>query len=174
MQINVTENLNQIFAVIKNKKQIMKNLFLFSIMSLTTFICIAQNSQDEEDVKKVVMAFQADFNDGTFKNVSTYTTADWEHIGPHGVLGKGPELLKTLRSIHQAFLKGVTMTIENISIRFVTPDVAIANVVHKIALYVTPDGKKHENERQTKTYIVVKQNNKWLLTHDQITIIAGK
>jgi hypothetical protein len=31
---------------------------------------------------------------------------------------------------------------------------------------------KHEKERQLKTYIVVRQKGKWLLTHDQNTVIA--
>jgi hypothetical protein len=33
---------------------------------------------------------------------------------------------------------------------------------------------KLENERQLKTYVLVKQEGKWLLTHDQNTIIANK
>jgi ketosteroid isomerase-like protein len=44
-------------------------------------------------------------------------------------------------------------------------------VVHQIATYSTPDGTKHEKERQLKTYVVVKQKDKWLLTHDHNTII---
>lgn len=63
------------------------------------------------------------------------------------------------------------MTIESMDIRFVTPDVAIANVIHKITTYTTPDGAKHEKERHIKTYVIVKQNDKWLLTQDQNTII---
>jgi len=71
-------------------------------------------------------------------------------------------------------LKGVSITIESMTVRFVTPDVALVDAVHKSDSYVTPeDGVKHEDERQMKTYVVVKHNSKWLLALDQNTIISN-
>ena len=58
--------------------------------------------------------------------------------------------------------------------RFVTPDVAIINVVHTSDTYITPeDGIRHEKEKQMKTYVVVRQKGKWLLTLDQNTIVSN-
>ena len=131
------------------------------------------NSKDEESVNKTIISFQEDFNNGDFKNATDYTTDDWEHINPGGGITKGrSEVLKEVRGVHQTFLKGVNMTIENITIRFVNPNVAIADVIHKMSIYELPKGVRHENERQIKTYIVIKQNDKWLLTYDHNTIIA--
>ena len=51
---------------------------------------------------------------------------------------------------------------------------ALIDAVHKSDSYVTPeDGVKHENERQIKTYVIVKRNGKWLLALDQNTIISN-
>ncbi len=134
-----------------------------------------QNSTDEQKVKKVIIAFQDDFNDGSFKNAGSYTTKDWEHLNPLGGITKGrDEVLKEVRAVHQAFLKGVTMTIESMAIRFITHDVSIVDVIHKVTDFQTPDGVRHENEKHLKTYIVVKKNGKWLLTHDQNTMVASK
>ena len=58
-------------------------------------------------------------------------------------------------------------------IRFLTPEVAIADVVHKMDKYTTPDEMRHENERQVKTYVVVKRKGKWLLAQDHNTIVQG-
>jgi len=144
-------------------------------MSYISFVSRGQNPQDEELVKKVVLAFQEDFNEGSFKNAASYTTDDWEHLNPNGGVLKGRDaVVKRVREVHQTFLKGVTMSIESMSIRFITPDVAIANVIHKMNDYETPNGVKHENERRLKTYIVVKQKEKWLLTHDQNTNITNQ
>ena len=67
-------------------------------------------------------------------------------------------------------LKGVSITIDNVTVHFVTPDVALVDAVHTSDSYVTPeDGVKHENERQIKTYLIVKRNGKWLLVLDQNT-----
>ena len=148
-------------------------LILFLIINFTN-ASVAQNSKNEQLVKNVVLAFQDDFNDGGFKNIEFYTTKDWEHINPGGGITKGREaVLKEIRAVHQTFLKGVTLTIESITIRFLTLTVAIADVVHKSSDYELPQGVKHQNERQRKTYLVVKKENKWLLTLDQNTIISG-
>ena len=65
------------------------------------------------------------------------------------------------------------MRIESMDIRFITTDVAIADVIHNVDTYTTPDGVKHENPRHIKTYVVVKKKGKWLLTHDHNTSIQG-
>ena len=148
-------------------------LILFLIINFTN-ASVAQNSKNEQLVKNVVLAFQDDFNDGGFKNIEFYTTKDWEHINPDGGITKGREaVLREIRAVHQTFLNGVTLTIESITIRFLTRTVAIADVVHKCSDYELPQGIKHQNERQRKTYLVVKKENKWLLTLDQNTIISG-
>ena len=152
---------------------IMKNYIILFFILIFSNISIGQNSRDEKLLKIVVLAFQDDFNEGTFKNAEFYTTKDWEHINPGGGITKGREaVLKEVRAVHQTFLKGVSLTIESIAIRFLTPTVAIADVIHKSSDYELPQGIKHQNERQQKTYIIVKRQNKWLLTLDQNTVIA--
>jgi len=131
-----------------------------------------QSSNDEQLVKNVVLAYQDDYNDGGFKNVESYTTKDWEHINPIGGITKGrDEVMKELRPLCQTILKGVTLGVESVTIRFLSPTVAIANVVHTCSDYEFPKGVKHHDERHMKTYIMVKRQNRWLLTLDQNDII---
>ena len=152
----------------------MKNSLILFLAISASLSSAGQNAMDKQDVEKVVIAFQDDFNDGGFKKAIAYTTNDWEHLNPGGGITKGrEEVLKEVRAVHQTFLKGVTITIETITVRFITSDVAIADVIHKISTYEMPEGVKHENERHLKSYVVVRQKGKWLLTHDQNTIISG-
>ncbi len=65
------------------------------------------------------------------------------------------------------------MSIDSMSIRFVSPSAAVVDVIHKISPYELPEGVRHENERHIKFYVVVKNKGKWLLTHDQNTIVQG-
>src|ERR1700737_444959 len=91
-------------------------ILLASFKPNTSF---GQKSQDEQLVKNVVLAYQDDYNDGGFKNVETYTTKDWEHINPIGGITKGrDEVMKELRPLCQTILKGVTLTVESITIKF--------------------------------------------------------
>ena len=150
----------------------MKFWIILAMIFGFSFNAIAQSVQDSLEVKGVVIAFQDDFNDGKFINAEKYTTSDWEHINPGGGIDKGrAKVLEVVRGVHQDFLKGVTMRLDDISIRFITPDVAIVDAIHSIDTYTAPDGKRHENERNIKTYIVTKKSGKWLLTHDHNTII---
>ena len=154
-------------------KTTMKIFLLIIVNIVVSNNSFAQSSDDEQSVKKVVFAYQDDYNDGRFKNVELYTTKDWEHINPIGGITKGrDEVMKELRPLCQTILKGVSLTVESITIRFLSPTVAIANVVHKCSDYEFPQGVKHQNERHRKTYIIVKNKNKWLLTLDQNTIIV--
>ncbi|WEK21676.1 MAG: SgcJ/EcaC family oxidoreductase [Candidatus Pedobacter colombiensis] len=151
----------------------MKSTLFFIMISFTACVSFGQTSNDKTSVAKVVSDFQEDFNDGSFKKANLYTTKDWQHLNPNGGISIGREnVLKEVRAVHQGFLKGVSMKTESIAIYFISPTVAIANVIHKMGNFTTPDGKLHTNERQIKTYIIVKEKRKWLLTHDQNTVIS--
>ena len=150
----------------------MKFLVFVSVI-LFAGTALGQTNSDTEQVKKVVLAFQDDFNEGGFNNAINYTTPDWEHINPFGGITKGRDTtLMDVRRVHQSFLKGVTMKVESMDIRFPAPNVAIAIVIHKVDNFKTPDGVQHNNERHMKSYIIVKQKGKWLLTLDHNTILV--
>jgi len=83
----------------------------------------------------------------------------------------GNQHLKLVRAVHQSFLKGVSMTTDSMKVRFVSPEVALVTGYHSMDTFVTPDSVRHENERQIKSYVIVKQNGKWLLMLDHNTSI---
>ncbi|WP_194775691.1 SgcJ/EcaC family oxidoreductase [Pararhodonellum marinum] len=150
----------------------MKMLLLFSVLNLIFNFAGAQSLSDKEEVKNVIVAFQDDFNEGAFRNAHSYSTVDWVHINPGGGITKGrEEVLMEVQEVHQRILKGVTMTIDRMDIRFVAPTVAVAVVIHLISPFELPIGVLNENQRNTKTYIIVKQNDKWLLAHDHNTVV---
>jgi uncharacterized protein (TIGR02246 family) len=149
----------------------MKLFFIYLVPTLISFAVKAQNSKDKEQVEKVVIAFQNGFNEGGFKNAESYTAKDWVHINPFGGITKGRDtVLADVRNVHQRFLKGVTMNIQSMEIQFPGKEIAIAVVAHKMGNYTTPDGVLHANELHVKTYVIVKQQDKWLLALDQNTI----
>ena len=173
MFLNYPGFVNVIQSINNSKFSNIKTIVFIAILCSSVLFCNGQVSKDIELVTKVIRDFQSDFNDGGFKNAYSYTTSDWEHINPLGGISKGREnVLNEVRAVHQSFLKGVTMKMESIKIRFIAPSVAIGDVIHIMDDFTTPDGIKHLNERQIKTYIVVKKEDKWLLTHDHNTTIS--
>jgi uncharacterized protein (TIGR02246 family) len=135
---------------------------------------LALTGDPEKEVSEAVQSFYAAFNAHDFHHASEYTTEDWEHINPFGGRTRGREaVLKELREVHGTFLMGVTDTPETISVRFVTRDAAAVTVTSRMSTYTTPDGKRHENERHIRTFVVVKRAGRWLVMQDQNTIIGG-
>jgi uncharacterized protein (TIGR02246 family) len=147
---------------------------LYLLLSLTLYSCLGKaSSQDDEDaVRKIVLDFQEDFNEGSFKKAETYTTNDWIHIHPLGGIDIGRKpVLRTVREVHQSFLKGITMTTDSMQVRFIRPEVALVIAYHTLDDYITPDNVKHVNQQNIKSYIIIKEDGKWLMAFDHNTIV---
>ena len=145
---------------------------LFSILLSLTVVAstAAQNSIEEKRVREVVQSFYDTFNKHAWPNAD-FATEDWVHINPLGGWTRGREaVLKELKDVHSTFLKGVVDTPEEMAVTFASPDVAVVTVPSKVTTYTTPDGVKHENERQIRTFVVVKRSGRWLIMLDQNTI----
>ena len=71
---------------------------------------LARGSDDEQLVREVVNSFVTDYNNGEFKNASSYTTDNWLHINPGGGINRGrDEVPKEVRAIHKTMLNGVSI-----------------------------------------------------------------
>jgi uncharacterized protein (TIGR02246 family) len=133
----------------------------------------AWGSEAEAEVRSTIQAFYKAFNDG-FTQPAGYAAEDWNHINPFGGRTRSrEETLKEVREVHQTFLKGATETIENMDIRFATPDVAVGTVVSLVGAFATPDGVKHEPGRSVRTFVVVRRDGRWQIMQDQNTFIQG-
>ena len=150
----------------------MKIMLSAMAIFLTAIGMNAETGNAEKEVRLAVQSFYNAFNSHNFDHVAEYTTEDWTHINPLGGWTRGREaVLKELKEVHSTFLKGVTDTVEEISVRFATPEVAVVTVPSRLSgTFTTPDGAKHENDRQIRTFVVVKRDNKWLIMQDQNTI----
>jgi uncharacterized protein (TIGR02246 family) len=123
-------------------------------------------------VREAVQRFYDTFNSHDWARVAEFTTEDWTHIDPGGGWTRGPAaVLRLLKEAHSTFLKGVTDTSDETEVRFATADVAVVTVPSTMkGTFTTPDRKRHENDRQIRTFVVVKRGGKWLIMQDQNTI----
>ena len=144
-------------------------ILLAVVMSLVFAVGVfAQTQAEEKQVRQAVQSFYDAFNAHGFGRAAEYTTEDWNHINPLGGWKRGREaVLKELKEVHSTFLKGVSDTVEDMNVRFATPDVAVVTVISRMSTFTTPDGIKHDNERHIRTFIVVKRNNRWQIMQDR-------
>jgi len=146
-----------------------------SIISLGLLLMMAPavlSDDREQAVRTAIQAFYKAFDDG-FVAPADYATQDWNHINPYGGRDRGREAtLKTVREVHQTFLKGTTDTIENMDIRFAAEDVAVGTVTSVMSSFTSPDGVKHGVERHIRTFVVVKRGGRWLIMQDHNTTVV--
>src|SRR5690606_172672 len=103
----------------------------------------ALGNDREAQVRKTVEKFYQAFDEGFEKPVD-FAATDWYHINPYGGVDKGVEAtLKTVREVHRTFLKGTTDTIDDMSVRFASDDVAVATVTSTMSPFTGPDGVKY-------------------------------
>ena len=146
-----------------------------SIITLGLLLMVpsAVLSDDREPaVRSVIQAFYKAFEDG-FVGPADYATEDWSHINPYGGRDRGREAtLRTMRGVHQTFLKGTTDTIENMDIRFAAEDVAVGTVTSALSPFTSPDGVKHGAEQYIRTFVVVKRRGGWLIMQHHNTRVV--
>ncbi len=132
----------------------------------------------EERVREVVGGYFAAFNSDRADSFDRWapeqTTEDWSHINPYGgsTSGRG-NVVAELTFVHSTFLRGVTDTVDDLSVRFPSADLAVVVTTGRLSAYTTPDGVTHENEQQRKTFVVVNRGGRWLILHQQFTGIVG-
>jgi len=126
----------------------------------------------ESAVRTAITAFYKAFDTG-FVGPADFATEDWNHINPNGGRDRGREAtLKTVRGVHQTFLKGTTDTIENMDIRFAAEGAAVGTVTSVMSPFTSPDGVKHGTERHIRTFVVVKRGSRWLIMQDHNTTVV--
>jgi uncharacterized protein (TIGR02246 family) len=138
---------------------------------------VAQAPTEETSVCEAVQRFYDTFNSHAWEKLAEFTTEDFTHIDPGGGWTRGREAVhKLLTQAHSTFLKDVkdVPDKDKIEVRFATADVAVVTVPSTVTgAFTTPDGKKHENERQIRTFMVVKRDGKWIIMQDHNTIRGG-
>ena len=152
----------------------------FKTMFISLFLLITQITfaQDNEMViEKQVNQLVSDWNTHDFKNMDTYTTEEVEWVNIVGMWWKGrTEVKMAHQGMFDRIFKGVPFTKKSIKIRFLTPDVAVVNLIVHVGEFFPPDGVNHGDNKRPEaddilTLVYIKKNDKWLLSAGQNTVI---
>jgi uncharacterized protein (TIGR02246 family) len=150
------------------------SLLLFTALILS-FLSNGQKAKDERNVKEVVNSFYNNFKHDHFGDFSKYTTKDINYVHPQGGWLKGREEVQTvLQEVHSSFLQKTPIKIDTMAIRFITPNVAIVNLIDTMGPYSPADSLgrgKNPIVKCIRTMVVIRKKGTWLLTQNHSTII---
>jgi uncharacterized protein (TIGR02246 family) len=162
----------------KNRTMISKRMFVTCFLAFSFLFSYSQT--DEESVKGQVTRLVSDWNSHKFENMDSYTTEDVEWVNIIGIWWKGrTEVKEGHQRNFNAIFKGVEFKQKSLKIRFLTSDVAIANLICHVGEFFPPDGVDHGNNKMPAaddllTLVYIKKNGKWLLSAGQNTVIQSR
>jgi uncharacterized protein (TIGR02246 family) len=147
-------------------------LLLSGAYSQTKTTAAGAHAADEKAIRTTINAWMTSWANHDFKNLAAYATPDMDFVNPAGVWWKGrEEVRRGHQAAHNTFFKNTPQTLKSLHIRFVKPDVAIAHQVSAMGAYTTPDGKKIGSQEILETWVLVKQNGRWLLNAGHVASI---
>jgi uncharacterized protein (TIGR02246 family) len=153
----------------------MKKISVGLVMLLMTITnsAIANTSNDEQAVRKVLGSFDEAFNRHDADAVAALYTDDAEFINISGMWWRRKaEIRRGTAFVLANIFQNTTLQTDSVSVRFPTRDTAIAVVAqHTVGSFVLPDGTRIASSNNRLSYFLVKAGGRWLIAGGQNTEI---
>jgi uncharacterized protein (TIGR02246 family) len=125
----------------------------------------AKMDADSAAIKQCVAAWEDAWNRHDAHATATAYVEDGDFSSTTGVPSHGwKELEAHYKEIFTTFLKDAHRTDTVRSIRFLTPEIASVDIDWQMTGARTRDGKDAPNRKGLLTWVVTKQNGKWMIT----------
>jgi uncharacterized protein (TIGR02246 family) len=133
----------------------------------------AGNNEDEAAIRKVIVDMTDGFNHHDGKAAARMYTQDARFVSVRGDVMNGQAgIEKGLASILTARAKNATQRTIDVTIRFIRPDVALANVTNELSGLVAPDGHALPAHQELSLRVFVKDAGMWQVAAFHNTMIA--
>ena len=159
-----------------NRTLIMSILALAISLAVSGIMTVIAQSvgsrEDEEAIRKIIAEMTEGFNKHDAKAATRMYTPDADLVTVRGEVMKGAaEMEKGLAAIFATRAKEATLQTLDVTIRFIRPDVAIAQVTNELSGLVSPDGQKLPAHRELSMRIFVKDGGTWRITAFHNTMV---
>ena len=130
------------------------------------------NHDDEVAIKNVIVQMTEGFNKHDAEASTRMYQPDADFVSVRGEMGLGREAAeKTLRRIFETRAKTAALKTEEVQIRFIRPDVALAHVTNELSGLVAADGQNLPSHRELSLRVFVKDDGVWRLASFQNTML---
>lgn len=130
-----------------------------------------KHSKDEEIIRRFLLERIESFNRHEGPQAAVYTS-DADFVNVYGMWRKGPaEIEGRQKERMETVLKDAKITLIDLRIRFVRPDVAIVHQTHEMSGMLNSEGKTMAPHRELGIRVMVKERGKWLTTAFHNTIV---
>ena len=131
------------------------------------------NRDDEDAIKNVIVQMTEGFNKHDAEASTRMYQPDADFVSVRGEMGLGRDAAeKTLRRIFETRAKFAALKTEDVHIRFIRPDVALAHVTNELSGLVAPDGQNLPSHRELSLRVFVKDDGVWRVASFHNTMLS--
>jgi uncharacterized protein (TIGR02246 family) len=124
----------------------------------------ADQNSDETAIRQTVMGLQEAWNRHDMRAFANQFAEDADFVNVAGVWWKGrSEIEQKHRASHATIFRDSTLSVEDVEVRFLTPDIAIAHVLTALVGQKMADGTVVSPRRALLTLVLQKQSGKWMI-----------
>jgi len=159
------------------------------MLMLTVLVCVAtglaasiravemsqapSSRDDEAAIRRVIADQTAAFNRHEVDRALFTENADF--VNAQGIWLKGAADIERARNAQfQSALRAAAIKILDVRVRFVASDVAIAHATYEISGMIGLDGLMTPPHEELSLRVLVKNNDRWLVTAFHITTIGAR
>ena len=129
-------------------------------------------SEDEEAIKRICLERIDRFNRLHEPPQPGDFTSDADFVNIYGMWRRGPAEIESGQGERmKTVLKEAKITLLDLRIRFVRPDVALVHQIHEMSGMLSPDGETLPPYRELGIRVMVKEQGRWLTTAFHNTIV---
>ena len=151
---------------------------LLALAALLSFICAPvlmaepAKSNDETGVRSVVRGFEDAWNHHDMNALSSLFASDADFVNVIGMRWIGREAIKQAHAAtHATIFKNSTLTIGDTTVRFLTPDIAIARSIWSLSGQTDRAGKEEATRTGILTHVLTRTAGHWVIVISQNTDI---
>jgi len=129
--------------------------------------------EDEAAIRSIALQRIESFN-GHQPPRSGAFTDDADFVNVYGMWRKGPSEIESRQQERmQTVLREAKITLRDLRIRFIRPDVAVVHELHEMSGMLNADGQKMPPHEELGIRVFVKEEGKWLITAFHNTIVRS-
>ena len=130
------------------------------------------SSKDEKAIRSLILERIESFNNKHEAPQSAAFTPDADFVNVYGMWRRGPAEIEGRQGERmKTVLKDAKITVQDLRIRFVRPDVAIVHETHEMSGMRNDKGETMPPQQELSIRVMVKEQGKWLITAFHNTIV---
>lgn len=128
--------------------------------------------EEESAIRETVRRMEESWNRHDMNAYASLLTDDVHWVNIVGMWWQGKQDVRAAHeAFHQTIFRGVSIHVEQVSVRQVTTDIAVAVCTESKDAFTTPSGQTHPPSRDRLSLILRKMGKQWLICHGHNTEI---